>query len=274
MQEKHPEVDPGVQRRVAADKPNTALMKFRQAVVALKAAPSKLPAPHTQLNRYDDYVYIHQQSMAGTPAHDPAAPRTQGSDVLSVASGVSAAVRERPPHRLRRSVDLSAVLGLLARSSARPIPDIPSSTTSSVERRQPGAGNRRADRRLRARQWVDVESGRSNCLAAAARSLGNALVARRPLAITGALAETTYDSASVRLEMRRCGQLPKSRGRMGRCRSLAPNVHNRVHVWVGGSMGPSTSPNDPVFFLNHAKEDELWAVWIAEVSDRPALPAR
>jgi Common central domain of tyrosinase len=53
----------------AANKPNTALMKFRQAVVALKAAPSKLPAPHTQLNRYDDYVYIHQQSMADDPAH-------------------------------------------------------------------------------------------------------------------------------------------------------------------------------------------------------------
>lgn len=26
-------------------------------------------------------------------------------------------------------------------------------------------------------------------------------------------------------------------------------------------MLPGTSPNDPVFFLNHAKEDELWAVW-------------
>jgi hypothetical protein len=41
------------------DKPNTALIKFRQAILALKAAPSRLPAPHTQLNGYDDYVYIH-----------------------------------------------------------------------------------------------------------------------------------------------------------------------------------------------------------------------
>ena len=38
-------------------------------------------------------------------------------------------------------------------------------------------------------------------------------------------------------------------------------MHNRVHVWVGGSMGPSTSPNDPVFFLNDVMEDALWAVW-------------
>ena len=51
----------------AANKPNTALAKFRNAVVALKTAPSGLPAPNTQLNRYDDYVFIHQQSMAGHP---------------------------------------------------------------------------------------------------------------------------------------------------------------------------------------------------------------
>jgi tyrosinase len=26
-------------------------------------------------------------------------------------------------------------------------------------------------------------------------------------------------------------------------------LHNRIHQWVSGSMGPGTSPNDPVFFL-------------------------
>lgn len=40
-----------------------------------------------------------------------------------------------------------------------------------------------------------------------------------------------------------------------------PQMHNRVHVWVGGSMLPLTSPNDPVFYLNHAFEDKLWADW-------------
>src|SRR3954454_1930587 len=49
----------------SSDKPNTDLMRFRQALLALKAAPSRLAPPHTQANRYDDYVYIHQQSMAG-----------------------------------------------------------------------------------------------------------------------------------------------------------------------------------------------------------------
>jgi tyrosinase len=42
-----------------------------------------------------------------------------------------------------------------------------------------------------------------------------------------------------------------------------PQLHNRVHVWVGGSMLPASSPNDPVFFLNHCFEDKLWADWQA-----------
>lgn len=40
-----------------------------------------------------------------------------------------------------------------------------------------------------------------------------------------------------------------------------PKMHNRVHVWVGGDMGPGTSPNDPVFFLHHNNIDRIWATW-------------
>ena len=38
-------------------------------------------------------------------------------------------------------------------------------------------------------------------------------------------------------------------------------LHNRVHVWVGSTMGPGTSPNDPIFFLHHAFVDKTWADW-------------
>jgi hypothetical protein len=38
-------------------------------------------------------------------------------------------------------------------------------------------------------------------------------------------------------------------------------MHNRVHAWVGGSMIPITSPNDPVFFLHHCFMDKLWSDW-------------
>jgi tyrosinase len=40
-----------------------------------------------------------------------------------------------------------------------------------------------------------------------------------------------------------------------------PQLHNRVHVWVGGSMLINTSPNDPVFFVNHCNVDRIWALW-------------
>ncbi|MFR9798450.1 tyrosinase MelC2 [Streptomyces sp. MS06] len=39
------------------------------------------------------------------------------------------------------------------------------------------------------------------------------------------------------------------------------NLHNRVHVWVGGQMATGVSPNDPVFWLHHAYVDKLWAEW-------------
>jgi Common central domain of tyrosinase/IPT/TIG domain len=42
---------------------------------------------------------------------------------------------------------------------------------------------------------------------------------------------------------------------------IGPGMHNAAHMWVGGSMMPSTSPNDPVFFLHHANVDRIWANW-------------
>ena len=39
------------------------------------------------------------------------------------------------------------------------------------------------------------------------------------------------------------------------------HLHNLVHLWVGGSMLPLTSPNDPVFFIHHCNVDRLWAQW-------------
>jgi tyrosinase len=42
----------------------------------------------------------------------------------------------------------------------------------------------------------------------------------------------------------------------------SPSLHNRVHVFVGGDMSPSSSPNDPVFFLNHCNVDRVWEAWM------------
>ena len=51
-----------------------------------------------------------------------------------------------------------------------------------------------------------------------------------------------------------------------------PALHNRVHVWVGGDMSPATSPNDPVFYLNHCNVDRIWESWLA-TRGRTYIPA-
>ncbi|KAI9167905.1 Tyrosinase ustQ [Paramyrothecium foliicola] len=43
--------------------------------------------------------------------------------------------------------------------------------------------------------------------------------------------------------------------------SLEGRPHGAVHVGIGGDMMPSTSPNDPIFFLHHAQVDRLWTLW-------------
>ncbi len=50
-------------------------------------------------------------------------------------------------------------------------------------------------------------------------------------------------------------------------------LHNRVHVWIDGDMGPSTSPNDPAFYLNHCNVDRIWAAWQSRHPTRPYVPS-
>jgi len=49
-------------------------------------------------------------------------------------------------------------------------------------------------------------------------------------------------------------------------------IHNSVHVWVGGDMSLSSSPNDPVFFLHHCNVDRIWAAWQERHAGAPYLP--
>ncbi len=49
-------------------------------------------------------------------------------------------------------------------------------------------------------------------------------------------------------------------------------IHNNIHVWVGGDMSLSSSPNDPVFFLHHCNVDRIWAAWQERHPDAPYLP--
>ena len=38
-------------------------------------------------------------------------------------------------------------------------------------------------------------------------------------------------------------------------------MHGRGHLWVNGSMGAPSSPNEPAFWLHHANLDRIWAEW-------------
>ena len=60
--------------------------------------------------------------------------------------------------------------------------------------------------------------------------------------------ETVYDSP------------PYDRSAAG-ARNRIELLHNRVHVWVGGDMASSISPNDPAFYLHHANVDRIWSAW-------------
>lgn len=51
-------------------------------------------------------------------------------------------------------------------------------------------------------------------------------------------------------------------------------LHNRIHVWIGGDMVESTSPNDPVFFLHHCNVDRIWAAWQKERPSAGYVPGQ
>ena len=250
----------------AANQPATALARFVNAVVALKSQTSRLPAPHTQANRYNDYVYVHQQSMAGHPNSDPG-PHSGHKGPLFF-----------PWHRefLRQfELDLRAASG--DPGMCLPYWDF-SSDQAPADPGYPfidaclGGDGTGPNSTVVSGPFIPA-NGFSVALGgsgetALQRALGqDTLNGNVPGGITlpprgsiiAALGVSTYDSPPF----------DRTTAGVGSFRNLVEgwvgpdlvNIHNRVHVWVGGSMGPSTSPNDPVFFLNHAKEDELWAVW-------------
>ncbi|MGQ0778557.1 MAG: tyrosinase family protein [Pseudonocardiales bacterium] len=74
--------------------------------------------------------------------------------------------------------------------------------------------------------------------------------------VTAALGQPAYDLAPWN---RSSGGF---RNQVEGWRPVSPGLHNRVHVWIGGDMAPATSPNDPVFYLNHCNEDRIWEAWM------------
>jgi tyrosinase len=95
-----------------------------------------------------------------------------------------------------------------------------------------------------------------------ARSLPTASTVRR------ALATTPYDTAPWNDDAGTAGFRNLLEGWAG----ARPMLHNQVHVWVGGNMDTTASPNDPAFWLHHCFIDRLWASWQAANPGAGYLP--
>jgi hypothetical protein len=256
----------------AAQKPNTTLMKLKNAILALKTAPSRLSP--VQVSRYDDYVYIHQQSMAGHSGTGPH-PAHRGPMFF-------------PWHRelLRQfEIDLQIVSGdanltlpywnwtkeQTAANTGFPFID----DFLGGDGQNLGPGNTSIHNyevltgQFTAGSWhLNVENPDSlgNRPGFLTRQFG--ISTRRPsddphfplptsTNVRNALGITTYD-----------GSPWNSVNTLTTFRNVIEGwsgpsaIHNSVHLWTGGTMLPATSPNDPIFFLHHNNIDRLWAVWM------------
>ncbi len=100
---------------------------------------------------------------------------------------------------------------------------------------------------------------------------------QRNLGAQGALPSRSAVQAAVR-DQAAYDQTPFSSSSAGGMRNhvegwVGPaRIHNSVHVWVGGDMVQSTSPNDPVFFLHHCNVDRIWSAWQAKHPAAPYVP--
>lgn len=119
---------------------------------------------------------------------------------------------------------------------------------------------------------VRIESDRFGSLRQTDRPLARSLAVDVPTLpttsqVNAALAQPFYDSppwdrSTTGLRNRLEGWRPIP----------GPSLHNRVHVWVGGDMAPATSPNDPVFYLNHCNVDRIWESWLVTFGRTYAPP--
>jgi len=249
---------------------------FVAALKGLKAAPSKFN-PATA-GRYDDYVYVHMQAMLELRINDRAKPVSNGNWTL--VSGMRMPMWAHrcpaflPWHRellYQFERDLQAVSG----DSQLGIPY----WDWSVDQSPNGApwlpdllGGDGGDGPVTSGPFAGAgnwkltlsEDSVDHLVRGFGRMKG---FPRLPTVaeVNATLAESTYDKApwndskhlvSFRNQVEGWYVPPGS--------SVDDGMHNLVHLWVGGNNGtilPSTSPNDPAFFLHHCNIDRLWAVW-------------
>ncbi len=232
-------------RKNQATLTTTERQAFVAAVIALKHAPSKAG----EANRYDDFVREHVDSM------NAGAGWAHGGPAFG------------PWHReyLRRfELELQKIDPNVT------LPYWDWTIDNSPDPNQPGSpwtddfmgGNGDASGvvttgrfRHAAGDWVLNINTAGNGPELRRGFTGRASTLPTPSEVSNCLLETPYDSPGWNQSV-----TPSFRDRLEGWHGLG-SIHNRVHLWVGGSMLPASSPNDPIFWLHHCNVDRLWALW-------------
>jgi tyrosinase len=253
---------------------------FVNAVKQLKAAPSKFAPPTT--GRYDDYVYVHMQAMLDLSINDSTQPVANGNWTATSSMRMPMWAHRCPAflpwHRellYQFERDLQAVSG--DSSLAIPYWDWSSDQSPTgapwlddLMGGDGGDGPVTTGPFAGAANWkLNLSEDQVDHLV---RGFGRfdqdgATFPRLPTAaeVNATLGDDTYDAAP----WNDTGSLASFRNHLEGWyvppgSDVQDGMHNLVHLWVGGNNGtmlPSTSPNDPVFFLHHCNIDRLWAVW-------------
>ncbi len=271
--------------RTSIGNDHAAGLKFVDAVLRLKKAPSRLK-PATS-SRYDDYVFVHIQSMLMLTVIDPARPIVNGNLKaggmrMPMPGGMGGMWAHQNPtflpwhrellHQLE--LDLQAVSG--DNTVAIPYWDW---TVDQDQTKAPWVNDLMGGKGagvdvpvttgpFARGQWVLSLNVDDNGKPIGEDFLRRTYQPPKPpglpttTEVNSCLGNLVYDAPNwdddPSLATFR-NQLEGYNHAAGRTKGL----HNLVHSWVGGTMNSITgSPNDPVFFLHHANVDRLWDQWI------------
>ena len=257
-----------------------ALDRFAEGVLALKSdflgtttADVGIPGPAQQVSTYDLFIVWHHLAMGRMT------PPTQGDRNAAHSGPVFL-----PWHRLMLllfELQLQRVLGDdqvglpywdWAVDGGLPAAQQPLAPIWRGVGGIGGTGNPVANGPFRSGEFrVRIASDRFGRLRTTDRGLRRDLgrdVATLPTArhVTSTLGQLRYDRFPWNRSVgaTRPPSPPGFRNQVEGWQPAPPGMHNRVHVWFGGDMGPDTSPNDPVFYLNHCNVDRIWEAWRVE----------
>lgn len=253
---------------------------YANAVVGLKRAPSRLLPSSGSPSRYDDYVWMHLQSMKSMTDTAPGWAH-EGPAFLAW-------------HRYfiwqfeldLQTIDPTVTLPYwdwTANNSPDPVAGSPWTDDFMGGSGDPNdswrvsTGPFAGSRNQFPLSLFDDDSGEPHD-AALRRGLGVSPIGQTlPTAaqVADCLTQVPYYVTPWRAFLHLMNPTSAEATQPSFCNRLegwygAGRIHNNVHLWVAGGQPDGTnsgsmywmsSPNDPVFFLHHCNIDRLWAQW-------------